>query len=112
MEQCDNSAFKLSSTAGVDGGWAKRLPDNALTDVGGDEKGDSWAETVSFLKKLVKADNNDSGKEELEDDEDGVSNTKLTNGAIHSGKNVCNRLTDGNQNTKKLLSTIPTKQVE
>jgi len=31
MEQCNNSTFKLSSTPGVDGSWAKCLPDNAFT---------------------------------------------------------------------------------
>lgn len=70
-----------------------------LPDIGGNEKGDSRAETISLLKELIKADNNDTGKEKLEDDQNGISNTKLSNGTIHSRKNIRNSLTNGNQNT-------------
>lgn len=42
------SLFRLTSSS-VDSGWAEGLPHDGLTDVGGDEEGDSWAQTISLL---------------------------------------------------------------
>ena len=90
----------------------KRLTLLNIPDISCNEKRDPRAKPITLLKKLVEADNDDTSKEKLEDDENRVSNTKLTNRTVHSRKNISNSFTNGNQNPKKLLSTIPTKQVE
>ena len=41
MEESDNGSLELGSLSGVDGGRAERLPNDRLTDVGGNEQGDS-----------------------------------------------------------------------
>lgn len=53
VEQGDDSAFKFSAPASIDGGRAERLPHNSLADVGGNEEGDSGAQAVAFLQQLV-----------------------------------------------------------
>ncbi len=50
MKESNDSSFKLSPSAGVDGGWTERLPDDRLTDIGGDEQGDPRAKTVALLE--------------------------------------------------------------
>ena len=90
----------------------KRLKLFNIPDIGCNEKGDLRAKPITLLKKLVKAYNNDTSEEKLEDDENRVSNTKLTNRTVHSRKNISNSFTNGNQNPKKLLSTIPTRNTQ
>ncbi len=41
MEKRDDRALKLGAPPSVDGGGTERLPDDRLTDVGGDEERDS-----------------------------------------------------------------------
>jgi hypothetical protein len=47
VEQRDDGTLEFGATAGVDGGRGKGLPDDRLTDVGGDEEGDTGTETVT-----------------------------------------------------------------
>ena len=47
MEQSDDSALKLGSPPSVDCGRAETLPNNVLADVGGNEQGDTRAETIA-----------------------------------------------------------------
>ena len=54
MEEGDDGALELGASAGVDGRRRERLPDDGLADVGGDEEGNSGAEAVALLEKLVK----------------------------------------------------------
>ena len=54
VEERNDRALELGAAAGVDGGRRERLPDDRLADVGGDEQRNARAETVAFLKKLVK----------------------------------------------------------
>ena len=60
VEQGNHGALELGTAAGVDGGRRKRLPDDALTDGGGDEQRNARAQSVSLLEKLVEADDNDT----------------------------------------------------
>ena len=52
------------------------------------------------MQKFVKDDDDDTGKEQLEDDEDGVTGTDIANVTVHTGKNVSDRFTDGDNNTE------------
>jgi len=49
VEQCNDGTFKLISMANIDGGRGKGLPDDGLTDIGGNKKVDAGSETVTFL---------------------------------------------------------------
>lgn len=51
MEESNDSALKLSATAGVDSGGGEGLPHDGLTNVGGDEERDTRAEAIT-LKKI------------------------------------------------------------
>ena len=51
VEERDHGALELGAAAGVDGGGGETLPDDRLADVGGDEQGDTGAETVSYSDK-------------------------------------------------------------
>ena len=65
VEESNDCSFEFCATSGVDGGWRERLPDNGLTDVGGDEERDTGAQTISFLKEFVQEQNDKSGNEKL-----------------------------------------------
>ena len=69
MEQRTDCTFKLGSTANVDGGRGKSLPDDGLADVGGDEQGDTGSEAVAFLKEFVEKDDDGGSDDELDDEE-------------------------------------------
>ena len=55
--------------AGVDCSRAERLPHDRLTDICGDEKRDSGAETVALLEQLVQEQHDETRYEQLDDDE-------------------------------------------
>lgn len=41
VEQSDDGTFELGTFSGVNCGWREGFPDNSLTDVSGDEQGNS-----------------------------------------------------------------------
>mmetsp|Transcript_44817 Transcript_44817/g.142710 ORF Transcript_44817/g.142710 Transcript_44817/m.142710 type:complete len:313 (-) Transcript_44817:240-1178(-) len=106
MEEGDDGALELRPTPLVDGGGGERLPDDVLADVGGDEEGDTGAETVALLEELVEADDNDAGHEELEDDENRVASTELADVAVHARDHVRDGLTNGDEDAEKLLRAV------
>ena len=65
MEESDDSSFELCTSARVDGSWTERLPDNSLTDVGGDEERDTRTKTIAFLEQLVQQQHNKTSTEKL-----------------------------------------------
>ena len=77
MEQGDDCAFKFWTTARVDCGWGEGFPDDRFADVGRNEQGNATAETVAFLEKLVKQDDNKTGKNQLHDEKEADSGTKV-----------------------------------
>eukprot|EP00983_Pelagomonas_calceolata_P105059 1159089-Pelagomonas_calceolata.AAC.15 len=78
------------------------LPDDGLADVGGDEEGDARAQTVALLQQLIQADDDDTGEEELQDDEDCVQGAQLAHIAVHAGHDVRHGLADGKMDRKGL----------
>lgn len=106
MEERDDRPFELGTASSRDGVGAECLPDDVLTNVGGDEQRDSRAEAVSLLQKLVEADDDDAGAEELEDDQAGVDRPEVANVAVHAAHHVGDGLSDRDQHSEELLSTI------
>lgn len=105
VDQGDESSLELGSSSSVDGGWAESLPDDAFADVGGDEQRDSRSQSVSLLEHFVEDHDEQSGEEELDDDEQGVSGSKVSHASVQSRKYIGRSLSDGDQNTKELLGS-------
>jgi len=78
VEQRNDGTFKLGSTANVDGGRGKGLPDDGLADVGGNEQVDTGSETVTFLKEFVEEDDDEGSDDELDDEEKTNTSTEVT----------------------------------
>jgi len=106
LEESDDSTLKLCATAHVESHGAKSTPDDRLTDVGGDEDGDTTAKTIALLKKLIKAKNDDASKNKLKNDQNAIHNTNLAGLTIHSTKNVGSSLADSDDQTEQLLNAI------
>ena len=66
MEESYDGAFKLNTARPSDGVWGEGLPNNALADVGGDEKGDARAKAIAVLQHLIEADDDDAREEQLQ----------------------------------------------
>lgn len=77
MEQSDDGTFKLRSTTGVNGGGGKRLPNDALANVGGDKERDPRSQTIALLEELIEENNNETGNDKLEDEEKANTSTKV-----------------------------------
>jgi hypothetical protein len=45
------------------------------------------------------AQNNDTGKEQLDNNQEAIDNAEFTDITIHARKNICGSLTDSNQDT-------------
>ena len=84
VEQSDDSSLKLGTLISPNGNWGEGLPHDGLANVGGNEQRDSGSKTVTFLQKLIKHKNHETGDEELQDNEDGSEETELTNWTIHA----------------------------
>jgi hypothetical protein len=104
VEESNDGAFEFSSATDVDCSWREGLPDDRFANVGGDEEGDSGAETVAFREELVEKKDDHSGDEELNDDQRADSGPHLSRIAIHASQNVDNSLAESHDHTEKLLS--------
>ena len=59
MEEGDDGALELETTADVHGSKREGLPDDGFADVGSDEEGDTKVETITFLEMLVEEDDDE-----------------------------------------------------
>lgn len=106
VEESNEGTFELGTTAGVDRGGGEGLPDDVLANVRGDEEGNTRSKTVTLLEELIKKNDNDSGEEELKDEEDGVTGSERTNITVHTREDVGDGLTEGDHQTEKLLGSL------
>ena len=93
MEEGNESTLEFRSTAGVDGSGGERLPDDGLANVGSDEERDTGTETVTLLEKFVEENDNESGDDELDDQQKADTSAEVTWLAIKTGKDVDGSLT-------------------
>lgn len=100
MEEGNDRSFELGSSAGVDGGRGERFPDDGLANVGGDEEGDSRAETVALLEELVKEKNDERSGDELDDQEKADSGSKIRGLTVQTGKHVDGGLTESDDKSE------------
>lgn len=94
VEKSDESTFKFGTTSSVDCGWRECLPHNRFANVGGDEKGDTRAETVSLLEKLVKEDDDQAGHNELENKKKTNTSSQILGLSVKTSKDVDSGLTE------------------
>mmetsp|Transcript_16032 Transcript_16032/g.53731 ORF Transcript_16032/g.53731 Transcript_16032/m.53731 type:complete len:352 (+) Transcript_16032:252-1307(+) len=106
VEQSDQGALELGSSSCVDGGWAERLPDDRLADVGGDEERDGRPKAVPLLQELIQADHKDTRSEELGDEEDGIAGSEIPDVSVHAREHVGHGLDDGDEDTEELLGSL------
>ena len=106
VEESDDGSLEFGTAAGVDGGGTEGLPNNVLADVGGNEKTDTTSEAVSLLKELIEGEDDETGTEELGDDDEGVAGTNGAEVTVHTTDDVGNGLTDRDEDTKELLGTL------
>ena len=107
MEESDDRALKLGSACAGNGVRAEGLPDNRLTDVGGNEEGDAAADAVALLEELIEANDDDSAHDQLGHKEDGVAAAELTDVAVHARNDVSDGLAEGDDHAEELLCSRP-----
>ena len=100
MEQGHDSTFEFGTTTDIHSSRRKGLPDYWLTDVGGDEKIDTWAKTVSFLEEFIKENNNKCCNDKLDDKEEADAGADVFGLAVESGENVDGSLSKRNDEGK------------
>ena len=93
VEKGNECTLEFRSTAGVDGGGRECLPDDGLANVGSNEERDTGTETVTLLEKFVEEDDNESGDDELDNQQKADTSTEVTWLAIKTGKYVDGSLT-------------------
>lgn len=77
MNEGNNGTLELGATTSVNGGGGEGLPHDGLADVGGNEEGDTAAETIALLEELVEEDNNQTSNDELDDKENADTGTEV-----------------------------------
>ena len=105
VEESDDGALELGAAAGVDGRRAKGLPHNRLADVRGNEERDARAETVALLQELVEQQHDETGDEELHDDEEADGEADLARLAVHARHDVDDRLADRDHHAEHYFET-------
>jgi len=106
VEHSNDSTLELSALVGPDGNRGEGLPEDLLADVGGDEEGDTRAETVSFLEELVEHQDHESGKEKLSNNEDRVDESELSNGSVHSTEKISKSLSKSDEEAEEFRGSL------
>ena len=88
VEEGDKGTLELWAATGVDGVGGESLPDDVLANVGSDEKGDTAAETVALGEQLVEEDNDERGRDKLENEEKADTGAERRGRAVHAGEDV------------------------
>lgn len=84
VEESNDGTFEFGSLISSDSDWRETFPENLFANVGGDEKGNTGTESIAFLEELIKHEYHESSNEKLEDNQNGVDETKFTDWAVHS----------------------------
>jgi len=94
MEQSDNGTFELGAGFGFNGDGTESSPENVFADIGGDEEGDTRAQTVAFLHHFIEENDDNTGEDELEDDEKGISDSQVFNVTVDTRPDISESFTD------------------
>ena len=106
VEECNDCTFEFFSSACVDGGGGEGFPDNGFADVGGDEERYAGAETIALLEQLVKQDDHQASKDQLNDQEETDTGTEVAGLAVKTSEDENAGLTEREDNCEKLLRSL------
>ena len=106
MDKGQNRTLELRATTSVNGHWAECLPEDLLADVGGNEEGDTGAETVALLEELIEEDNNETGDNELDNEQDADTKTKLRWRTVETADDIDTCLAEAHKHSQELLSSL------
>lgn len=106
VEERDNSSFEFRSTTSVDGGRRESFPDDRFADVGCNEQGNAASKSVALLQQLVEENDDKTGNNQLNDQEDTDTSTKIAGLTIETGKDIDTRLAEGQNDRKELLGGL------
>jgi hypothetical protein len=102
VDKGNNGTLELGTSASVNGSGRESLPDDRLANVGGDEEGDTTAETVALLEELIEKDDDQSGGKKLDNEENANTSTKVGGLAVETGQDVNAGLAEGQDDGKEL----------
>lgn len=103
VEQGDNCTVEFSALTGSRGGRSKSLPHNLLTNVGGSEQGNTGTETIALLQQFVQQDDNDTGKHQLQNQQQAHTSTQGAWWTVHTGQHIHGGLANSQKHGKELL---------
>lgn len=103
MEESNDGSFEFSTLVGLNGDWWEWFPNDGFADVGGDEEGNTRAESVSLVEEFVKKKDNNTSDGELDDDEDSVSSAEVAEVTVHATPNISNGFTEGNDESQNYI---------
>lgn len=106
VEESNDSAFELRSTASVDSSGREGLPDNRLADVSSDEERDTASKTITLLQELIQEDDDESGNNKLDDEQDTDTSSQVTGLTIKASKDVNAGLAERQDNSEELLGSL------
>ena len=88
VEEGDKCTLEFWTAAGVNGSGRECLPDDGLANVSSNEERDTRAETITLLEKFVEENDNESGDDELDDQQKANASAEVTWLTIKAGKDV------------------------
>lgn len=106
MEQGNDGALELGTTAGVDRGRGECLPHDGLADVGSNEEGNTASETIALLQELIEQDNNHTSHDKLEDQKEDNASAEVRGRAVETSEDVNSRGTGGEDEGEELLGGL------
>ena len=96
VEEVDNRTFILIVLPDPHCNWTKALPKERLADIRRNKQRDTTANTITVLEHLIKHDDDNPSKTQLEDDKNSVSSSNILKITIHSRVDICKRLAYSN----------------
>ena len=106
VEESDDRPLELRPSARVDRRRTERFPDDRLADVRGDEQRDARAESVAFLQQFVEEKDDQTGDEQLDDDQKTNAGADVRRVAVHARHHVDDGLSDGDDHAEQLLRAV------
>lgn len=94
VEERDDGALELGSTASVDGCRGEGLPDDGLANVGRNKERDTGAETVALLEELIEEDDDEGSGDELDDEQEADTGAEVAGLAVETSEDVDRALTE------------------
>lgn len=108
VKEGDDGTFKLGSTTSVDSVGGKGFPNDRFTNVGSYEKGDTGTKTVTLGEQFIKEDDDQRGRNELENKEKTDTRPQRGGRAVKTGQDVNSSLTKGNNHGEHCDPSVAT----